>query len=334
MCRQRLNSRPYTCPSRMEKFRTGQFLTGYMSTIKTLCLSLVSIILTISMALSASGQTESVQSRIELQSWVDQSEVPFNRELTFIVEAGWEGEQERFSITPVAPPQCDKLEILGTSSVNETKIQQGVTRSLKIFKFTLRPTETGAGRIGSIELSYIDNFTQDSSSLVTQPISVQVTPPVKKKLTKYQGALIVAFNLVLAYLLYSVTVKRRRVKMAAEEKPKESASEEKSLENRMLQKLDGIRERIRKGELETFSSDAYRLLADYLEAKYQIITAGKTTDDIVSSLSTLDLASESIAVVRKILSTCDLMKFAKDSPEKEKCEQITASLRRYLEQNR
>jgi hypothetical protein len=265
---------------------------------------------------------------------VDQSEVPFNRELAFTVEASWEGEQERFSITPVAPPPCEKLEILGTSSVNETKIQKGVTRSLKIFKFTLKPIETGTGRIGSIELSYIDNFTQDSSSLVTQPISVKVVPPVKEKLSKYQGVLIIIINLVLAYLLYSVTIKRRRIKIAAEEKRKEPISEEESLEDEMLKKLDAIQERIQKGKLETFSSDAYRLLTDYLEAKYQIVTAGKTTDDIVSSLSTLDLSSESITVVRKILSTCDLMKFAKDSLEREKCEQITVSMRRYLEQNR
>lgn len=312
----------------------GQCLTGSMSTIRTLYLSLMSIVVTISVTLSANGQTQSVESKIELKSSVDRSEVPFNQRLTFTVEAGWEGEQGRFSITPVAPPECEKLEILGTSSLNETKIQEGVTRSLKIFKFTLRPTETGAGRIGSIELSYIDHVTQDSSSLATHPISVQVTAPVKEKGPKYQGVLLIVIGLVLAYVLYSATIKRRRVKMAAEEKPKEPASEEKSLEDGMLRKLDEIQKRIQKGELETFSSDAYRLLTDYLEAKYQIVTAGKTTDDIVSSLSTLDLSSESIAVVRKILSTCDLMKFAKDSLEREKCEQITASVRRYLEQNR
>ncbi len=305
-----------------------------MSKVKVLYLLSVWVAVSILASLSANCQTESIESKIELKSSVDQSEVPFNRELTFTVEASWKGEQGRFSITPVAPPECEKFEILGTSSVNETKIQEGVTRSLKIFKFTLQPTQTGVGRIGSIELSYIDNVTQDSSSLSTQPVSVQVTPPVKEKLSKYQGVLIIVFNLVLVYLLYSVTIKRRRVKIAAEEKRKEPISEVESLEDKILKKLDAIHEVIQRGEVETFSSDVYKLLTDYLEARYQIVTTGKTSDDIISSLSSLDLSSERIEMLKRVFSTCDLIKFAKDELEKDRCEDIIIKVREFLEQNR
>lgn len=308
--------------------------TGFVSKIKVLDLISLSVVLIFFVSLSANSQTESIESRIELKSSVDQSEVPFNRELTFAVEASWEGEQGRFSITPVAPPECEKFEILGTSSVNETKIQKGVTRSLKIFKFTLQPTETGVGRIGSIELSYIDNVTQDSSSLSTQPVSVRVTPPVKEKLSKYQGVLIIVFSLVLVYLLYSVTIKRRRVKIAAEEKRKKPISEVESLEDKILKKLDAIHEVIQRGEVETFSSDVYKLLTDYLEARYQIVTTGKTSDDIISSLSSLDLSSERIEMLKRVFSTCDLMKFAKDELEKDRYGEIIIKVREFVEQNR
>lgn len=312
----------------------GKCSAGFVSKIKVIDLLSLSAVLIFFVSLSANCQTEYVESKIELKSSVDRSEVPFNRELTFTVEASWEGEQGRFSITPVAPPQCEKFEILGTSSLNETKTEEEITKSLKIFKFTLKPTRTGAGRIGSIELSYIDNVTQDSSSLATQPISVQVAPPVKEKLPKYQGVLIIVFNLVLAYLLYSVTIKRRRIKIAAEEKCKEPASEEESLEDEILKKLDAIHEAIQRGEVETFSSDVHKLLTDYLEARYQIVTTGKTSDDIIRSVSSLDLSSERIEMLKRVFSTCDLMKFAKDELEKDRCEEIIIKVREFVEQNR
>ena len=312
----------------------GKCSAGFVSKIKVIDLLSLSAVLIFFVSLSANCQTEYVESKIELKSSVDRSEVPFNRELTFTVEASWEGEQGRFSITPVAPPQCEKFEILGTSSLNETKTEEEITKSLKIFKFTLKPTRTGAGRIGSIELSYIDNVTQDSSSLATQPISVQVAPPVKEKLPKYQGVLIIVFNLVLAYLLYSVTIKRRRIKIAAGEKCKEPASEEESLEDEILKKLDAIHEAIQRGEVETFSSDVHKLLTDYLEARYQIVTTGKTSDDIIRSVSSLDLSSERIEMLKRVFSTCDLMKFAKDELEKNRCEEIIIKVREFVEQNR
>jgi hypothetical protein len=129
----------------------------------------------------ATCQTDSVGARIELKSSVDKSEVPFNKEATFTVEASWEGEQDRFSITPVGLPECENFEISGSSSVNETRVEEGKTFSLKTFRFSLKPTHTGTGRIGSVQLSYVDNATQDSSSLSTQPIDVQITPPVQER---------------------------------------------------------------------------------------------------------------------------------------------------------
>ena len=90
-----------------------------IGTIRILSLAAVLIFL---LSLPATCQTDSVGARIELKSFVDKSEVPFNRQAVFTVEASWEGEQERFSITPVGLPECEILEILGSSSVNETRL--------------------------------------------------------------------------------------------------------------------------------------------------------------------------------------------------------------------
>ncbi|HEX7401589.1 MAG TPA: BatD family protein, partial [candidate division Zixibacteria bacterium] len=114
-------------------------------------------------------QISTLPVKIELKSSVDRSTVPLNQELNFTIQVSWEGEQSRFMITPVAPPQCENLEISGSSSLNESKMEEEKTKSLKTFQFVLKPLQTGTGRIGPVQVNYIDNVTQDSSSLSTQP---------------------------------------------------------------------------------------------------------------------------------------------------------------------
>lgn len=242
------------------------------------------------------------------------------------------GEQDRFSITPVGLPECENFEILGSSSVNETRIEGGKTVSLKTFNFTLKPTQTGTGRIGSVQLSYVDNVAQDSSTLSTQPISVEITPPVERRAPAPRTILIFVVAAVLIYVIYSARRRTKRIEIAKEEikKPK---MEEESPEDKALKDLETINHRVQQGELEGVFSDIYRLLTGYLEARYQIVTSGKTTDGIINSLSNLDMLSERIDLLKKIFSACDLIKYAKEPAEKEKCEEIAKQVREFVEQN-
>ena len=304
------------------------------SSWRVLCLLLFSGILIAVIPVSAICQTDSVQAGIELKSWVDQSEVPFNQELTLTVEASWEGEQDRFSISPLAPPECQNFEIMGSSSLNQSRVEEGKTKSIKIFRFALKPTETGAGRIGSIQLAYVDNVTQDSSSLSTQPISVQIGPPVKEKGPKYKALLILVVVAALIYVVYTAKRKRRRIEISEESKDKGPAVEQESPEQTALKQLEDISQEAQGEKLRNFPSEVYKLLTRYLEAKYQIVTSGKTTDAIMSSISNLDISSEGTSLLEEILSACDLAKFAGESMEREKCEKMVGQVREFLEQNR
>jgi hypothetical protein len=298
--------------------------------IRILSLTAIAFLL---LSFSATCQTDSVGAKIELKSSVDKSEVPFNRKATFTVQASWEGEQDRFSITPVGLPQCENFEILGSSSVNETKTEEGKAKSIKTFRFTLKPTQTGTGRIGSVQLSYVDNVTQDSSALSTQPISVEITPPVERRRPVTRTILIFVVAAILIYVIYSARRRTKRIEITKEE-AKKPMSEDESPEDKTLKDLEAIDRRVRQGDLDTFSSDVYKSLTGYLEAKYQIVISGKTTDDIIDSLSNLDLPSERIDLLRNIFAACDLMKYARGMAEREKFEEIAIQARNFVEQSR
>jgi len=248
------------------------------------------------------------------------------------VQAGWDGEQDRFKITPITPPECQNFEILGTSSVNETKMVEGETKSTKTFEFILKTTQTGAGRVGSVLFSYVDNVTGDSSSLSTQPISVTINPPIEKKAPNYKIILIIAIALIFIYVIYSAKRKTKRIEIYDQIK-EEVKIPEKILEEKTLENLSLLSLLISEGKADEFSSKVYKLIINYLEEKYHIFTTGKTTNDIIDSLSPLNLPEEHITLLKDIMSTCDLVKFAKDMVEKERCEELLTKVKKFLEQN-
>ncbi len=277
-------------------------------------------------------QTSTLPAKIELKSSVDRSAVPLNQELTFTIKVSWEGEQSRFMITPVAPPQCENLEISGSSSLNESKAEDGKTKSLKTFQFVLKPLQTGSGRIGPVQINYIDNVTLDSSSLSTQPISVQITPSTKRNQSSYKIFLVIAIILILIYVIYSSRRKVRKIAVPEEKVSELAEQKPETLEEKVLKSLGQVSEKLQQGRSDDFSRDIYRLLTSYLEVKYHIVTSGKTTNDIISSLSNLDLSPEKVRQLKEILSTCDMIKFAKEGLEKERYEQIAEQVRKFLEQ--
>ncbi len=280
----------------------------------------------------ASSQVDSLESRIKLEAWVDRPELAFDQKLLLTAQASWDGEQARFKITPIAPPQCESFEILGSSSVNETKMVEGKAKSTKTFEFMLKPTQTGTGRIGAVVFSYVDNVSGDSSTLSTQPISVTISPPIERETRRYKIVLIIAIALIFIYVLYSAKRKSKRVTIADQTR-NETKIAERSLEEKNLEMLSVLSHLIPEGKVDEFSSKVYKLISNYLEDKYHILTTGKTTNDIIDSLSTLNLPEERIIALKDILSTCDRVKFAREMAEQERCERVFNQAKKFLEQN-
>ncbi len=277
-------------------------------------------------------QNRTTETKIQLEAAVDRPELPFNEKLTLTVQASWDGEQSRFKITPIAPPECENFEILGSSSVNETKMVEGEAKSTKTFKFILKPTQTGTGGIGPVLFSYVDNVTEDSSSLSTQPISVKINPPMEKKQPDYKIFLIIAIVSILIYVVYSARRKTKRIQISDQTK-EEVKIPEKTLEEKNLENLSVLSSLISEGKADEFSSKVYKLMTSYLEEKYHIFTAGKTTNDIIDSLAPLNLSEDQISLIKDTLSSCDLVKFAKEGAEKERCDEISSQVKKFLEQS-
>lgn len=297
--------------------------------LKIFLISLGVILLSSSFSQVFSRDTSS--SKIELKAWTDKLQIGSDEGLVFTVQATWEGELDRFEIEPIRPPECKLFEISGSSSVNETKIIQEKSKTFKTFSFVLRPTQQGQGQVGSVEFTYVDPMSQDTSRLYTQPIVIQVGPPVKKEggdAVIYLVLILVIFFTTLTYL-----VMRKREKEARKQKIKTEEKVRMSLKDETSEKFSSLQTLVEGGETEEFFSRVYGTLTRHLEEKYHIVTAGKTTAGIMSSLSGLSIEEERIKLLESVLKRCDLVKFAKEKIEKDDKEGVLEDLKTILEQS-
>jgi len=285
----------------------------------------------LSSSLSQVFSRDTTSSKIELKAWTDKLQIGSDEDLIFTVQATWEGELDRFRVEPIRPPECKLFGISGSSSVNETKIVQGKSKTIKTFSFVLRPTQQGQSQVASVEFTYIDPTSQDTSRLYTQPIVIQVGPPVKKEggdAVIYLVLILVIFFTTLTYL-----VMRKREREAKEQKIKGEEDVRMSLKDEASEKLSSLQPLLEGGETEEFFSRVHRMLTRHLEEKYHIMTTGKTTAGIMSSLSDLSIEEERIKLLESVLKKCDLVKFAKEKIEKDDKEAVLEELKTILEQS-
>jgi len=304
--------------------------------MKTIRLGLKIIVILLGMILMNSSSShgfpsDTASSKIELKAWADKLKIGVDEDLIFTVQAVWDGELDQFKTAPVRPPECKLLEILGSSSVNETKIIEGKSKAFKTFNFILKPNKQGYGEIGTVTFVYIEPITQDTSWLSTQPLAIEIGPPIRKG----GGGAVIYLVLFLVIFFTSMTyfVIRKREKQSKEEQIEIEEKIEKSLEQETLEKFSSLEALLISEKKDEFFSEVYRLITKYLESKYHIITSGKTSSEIMVSLSGLNIEEKRLELLESILKRCDLVKFAKEKVKKDDGEKVLENFRIILEQS-
>lgn len=278
------------------------------------------------------AQVDSLKSAIQIQASADKFRLPLNESLNYTVIISWQGEVNRFFLFPLKPPECNSLEIQGSSTTVETKKEMGVLKTYKKYNFVLKPTKQGQGLIGAVSLNYIDTFTQDSSSVSTQELKVQIDP-AKKSLKLTSPIIVVVSSVILLVFLifFGIYAKRTLQKKAKEKLPE--IEKPKSLENIFEEKLKSISETLDKNETNKFFEEFYKLVLNYLEEKYQINLKGKTKDQLLSFLANLNLEERQAQFFSELFSLAELVKFSGKKIEIDECFSFKERFEQILEQN-
>ncbi|KPL02226.1 MAG: hypothetical protein AMJ90_06365 [candidate division Zixibacteria bacterium SM23_73_2] len=291
-------------------------------------LFLLFFLLTFSEVSAQTAKKDTLFSGIELNAFVDTTEVPLNSQVTLTVELSWQGEQKDITVEMAKTLPLENLENTGSVSINQKRVVEGIPGSAKTYKFFLKPLSEGVGKIGEVDFNYIDLQSGDTLSVFTQPIEIKITPPVLKKGDNTLTYLIVILALV--FIIITIFVLRKRGKKEVKE---QKQKKEKSLEEETKIKLKNLRNFIDKDEFDIFFKEFHRVLTGYIELKYHIYIKGRTTIDVFNSLSGLDLDEAELALFKGILTRCDLFKYADEKFSKKDLNDVIEEFEKILEQN-
>jgi hypothetical protein len=286
--------------------------------------------------LAASGRVDSEdeetfqEAKIELSASLEREQFPQSETSTLTVTLKWVGSQDAFEIEPLSPPSVDNLKIISSSSSVETKLEEGKQVTLRKYEFALRGESQGVATIGGVQVNYRHTETGQSSFLETQPIQLEITPPTSPKELKF-GLLplivVIAIVAVISIFLINraVVSKRESAAVSAAEVPPPT------LEERLLKELSEIESGLGNLPSEEFYGRVRSITLDFLREKLELAGRSSTTADVVAELEQKKLPQGVSESLKKVLETCDQVRFGFKESSREEKKEILSLLREVLE---
>lgn len=245
---------------------------------------------------------DSTSSQIRIDTSVNYTKVPLNRNLKLRVVISWVGDSDRFDVLTFDNPALTNFEIIGTATTSRTEIDT----VYKEYDYTLTPNQLGMGYVEGVVVKAHDKISDKDVSLVTQRIPIEVIEavpePGETDLTWLFVVLAIFIISIVAYLVIRQQNKRKKARAVAEEQAI-------PLETRFLEDLRG-QFSLDHPDLHEDFSRLSKLLRRYLTEKFQIRGLKATTDELTQQLTGTAMEQNQIESVREILIRSDEIKFS------------------------
>jgi hypothetical protein len=233
-------------------------------------------------------------------------------------------------IWPPIADSLEKIEIIERTSPIIERTQQSIKEKAT---FTLSVYDTGTYVIPPLNFTYKKIQPSDQpndtteSTISTNPIPIfvhsvgvdttkeikDIKPPlsVPISLSELLPYIIVILAVALvAFLIYYLLKRRKKIETEIISAPKRPAHE---LALEQLQSLES--EKLwQRGEIKKYYSKLSDIIRTYIENRFSTLAMESTTIEILEDLSRIKLNSNSMNLLKDLLTTSDLVKFAKWQP--------------------
>jgi len=239
-------------------------------------------------------QTDSQTAEIQISARISSPSIRMGDTLAYIITLTWPGEQGRYLIEELSPLLLENLHLLGTKTELSFFQENRTNYTRKEYKFQLAADSIGPARIEETTINYYDTKTDKSDSFVAPAYEVKV------KATSVAGQRFLWFLLAVAILLalgYVLRLYRKTKKPAAD------SSATKTLEQNALEKASNLSGEDAKNVLTLLK----KIVIEYLESKTGENLAGKTTAEILTSLTGFE--KEKKEILKQVLEDCVQARF-------------------------
>jgi len=242
---------------------------------------IIAFLLTLGLVVTLTGGA--LGDGIAVSQSLDRFDIPFEDSVHFEIVLQWDGPQSTYLFTKPLSPTFGHLKARGvTSSISSTGSNSEEVTTKK-FSYTLIPSSPGTGRIDPITISYISWPDSVPGELVTEAMSVRIAEPARPV---SQGGSSIVWLVVATSLVVLGVVAFTLVKWIKRRKPKEIV---KTPVEQFLEDLTVLK-RQAGSDLKKFQTGLYKIIVEYLSAKYSINPDGHSDDDIEELLEPTDLS--------------------------------------------
>lgn len=270
-------------------------------------------ILVISFGLTSLWSQDSIpdhnEAKIQLKVYLDQDEVPQNREVIYHVELSWIGELDRYQISDIGDPVISNLKLRGSGSSNRYFIDDaGNPKSVKQVNYYFTPIEMGMAYIDGITIQYEDKILAQKETLSAQRLGVKIIEPLPDPNAGMDIGLIIIIGIVILFIFVVIYflgryLKQRKLNAQAEE------IRLQTLEEKYLELLNNV-ELSAENRNETLSSIT-KLLGSYFSEKYKL-PSSVDFDQVKQELQKMNIAADLQEKINTVYERDKLSKFARE----------------------
>lgn len=200
--------------------------------IKALAFSLVLF----SIVFGQNTPVDSLNSEIQLRTYLAKDVVPLNREVVYYVELSWQGELNRYHILEISDPVLTNLKLRGSGSANRFYLDKNQKpHSVKKITFYFTPLEMGMAYIDGITIKYEDTVSKQTGRLISERLPVKIIEPVEQANKGLDPGKLLVIGLILLFL-FIVLFSLARYFQKRKEPPAEE-DESLTLEESLLKEL-------------------------------------------------------------------------------------------------
>jgi len=257
--------------------------------------------------------TDSLESDIQLRTYVESENIPLNREVVYHIELRWQGDLSRYRISEIVEPSVTNLVTRGSGSSNKVSTSaNGELFSIKEITFYFRPLEMGMAYIDGGIIRYEDTQKDREESLISSRIGVKIIDPLpevsaNRERSTVIGGLVLACVLAAAIFFYARYRRNQREALASAQAEIQETIEEKYI--RLLKETIHLNTDNIKDSL----GDLTHLLNGYFSERYQLPAQSMSDEDLLSALEEKGLSRETLEKAGDFYKKANLVKFAAES---------------------
>lgn len=263
---------------------------------------------------------------IEMTQSLQPTSIQFEETAQFEIVISWPGPQSKYFFPRPLRPQFERL-TAGELSSAISSVGSGPDEiTTKRYKYTLVPNLSGLGRIEPITIEYISWPDSVPGQLVTEPMTISIAKPRPAPPADSGGGL--SFWLILigggliifgggAYYLLVI-------------KGQSATDPAVSPEQEFMDSLD-LLQKESLDDLKRFQTGLYKVLAEYLNRRYQIRSVSGTAGDLSEQMKATTLPVEHREMISAWLLRAEREKFTPVSVSPGATTRLSAEIKQFFE---